>query len=120
MRLHRALVLSFRRQRHMCIRDASKRDIPGNMVSNLKRIRERILGTRIRTAMRADISAERRRYMFKAAAATELRDATTFLRAMLRNRDPRNLRYAASRILMAINLGYISTKMSLRGTGIAR
>ena len=97
----------------------SKRQIPGNMVSNLKRIRERILRTRIRTAMRADISAERRRYMFKAAAATELRDATTFLRAMLRNRDPRNIRYAASRILMALQLRTFSTKMALLGTGLA-
>ncbi|MFY8051034.1 MAG: glycosyltransferase family 2 protein [Armatimonadaceae bacterium] len=98
----------------------SKRDIPGNMVSNLKRVRQRILGTRIRTAMRPNISAERRRYLFTAAAAAERRDALNYLRAMLRNRDPRNIRYAASRILMAISLGYISTKLSLRGTEIAR
>jgi glycosyltransferase involved in cell wall biosynthesis len=97
----------------------SKRQIPGNMVSNLKRIRERILGTRIRTSMRPDIATVRRRYMFKAAAATELRDATSFLRAMLRNREPKNIRYAASRILMALQLRYFSTKMALLGTGLA-
>jgi glycosyltransferase involved in cell wall biosynthesis len=97
----------------------SKRQIPGNMVSNLKRIRKRILGTRIRTAMRPDISSERRRYMFSAAAATELRDATSFLWAMLRNREPKNIRYAASRILMALQLRYFSTKMTLIGTGLA-
>lgn len=97
----------------------SKRDIPGNMVSNLKRIRERILRTRIRTAMRPDISKMRRRYMFSAAAATELRDATSFLRAMLRNREHKNIRYAASRILMALQLRYFSTKMALFGTGLA-
>lgn len=97
----------------------SKRQIPGNMVSNLKRIRKRILGTRTRTAMRPNISAERRHYMFRAAAATELRDATTYLRAMLRNRDPRNIRYTASRILMALQLRYFSTKLALLGTGLA-
>ena len=98
----------------------SKRDIPGNMVSNLKRIRERILGTRIRTAMRPDISSERRRYMFSAAAATELRDAMTYLREMLHNREPRNIRYAASRILMALQLRYFSTKMTHLGTRLAK
>ena len=97
----------------------SKRVIPKNMVSNLKRIRKRVLGTRIRTAMRPYISTERRRYIFSTAAATELRDAMTYLRAMLRNREPRNIRYAASRILMALQLHYFSTKMSLIRTRLA-
>lgn len=98
----------------------SKREIPGNMLSNLKRIRKRILGTRLRTAQLPDLSAQRRHYLFQAAAATELRDAMTFLREMLHNREPRNIRYAASRILMALQLRYFSTTMTHLGTRLAK
>lgn len=82
----------------------TKRHIGGNMISNLRNVRKRILNTRIRISQRPEIKASQRRYLFIAAAANELFDARQLLKCAFQNVKPRHLLQVLGRIEMAARL----------------
>ncbi|MFM7321069.1 MAG: glycosyltransferase family A protein, partial [Armatimonadota bacterium] len=88
-----------------------KRNVRGNMTSDWRAVRRRILASRVRTAKLPNLSARRRRTIFVAGAAMELRDGLDYLANGLRKLSAAQIRLAAGRFAMALRLAALNLRM---------
>ena len=87
-----------------------KRHPDGCMTSNSRNIRQRILGTIIRTSTLPEVRSSQRNYLLKAAAMNQLLEARAYLKEAVLKVRPRNLLRTGSRLAMAFLLFLLATK----------